>query len=103
MYERIVKLIIEPTGTMYAGKVVRRAQLLHGLVDQRIFHGDGAKIHPLFHQQLWEFRIWLRVGVHQNLSGRVDRASATETIDSGSITGRVKPKTIKTGIHSFPA
>ena len=88
---------------MYAGKVVRRAQLLHGLVDQRILHGDGEKIHPLFHQKLWEYHIWLRVGVCQNLSGRVDRASATETIDSGSITGRVKLKTIKTGIHSFPA
>ena len=37
------------------------------------------------------------------ISGRVDRASATETVDSGSIPGRVKPKTIKIGIHSFPA
>ena len=32
-----------------------------------------------------------------------DRASATEAADSGSISGRVKPKTIKIGIHSFPA
>ena len=31
----------------------------------------------------------------QTISGRVDRASATETVDSGSIPGRVKPKTIK--------
>ena len=37
------------------------------------------------------------------ISGRVDRASATEVVDSGSIPGRVKPKTIKIGIHSFPA
>ena len=37
------------------------------------------------------------------ISGRVDRASVTETVDSGSIPGRVKPKTIKIGIHSFPA
>ena len=37
------------------------------------------------------------------ISGRVDRASATEAGDSGSIPGRVKPKTIKIGIHSFPA
>ena len=37
------------------------------------------------------------------ISGRVDRASATETIDLGSIHSRVKPKTIKIGIHSFPA
>ena len=33
----------------------------------------------------------------------VDRASATETVDSGSIPGRFKPKTITIGIHSFPA
>ena len=37
------------------------------------------------------------------ISGRVDRASATEAVDSGSIPGRVIPKTIKIGIHSFPA
>ena len=39
----------------------------------------------------------------QPISGRVDRASAAETINSGSICGRVKAKTIKIGIHSFPA
>ena len=37
------------------------------------------------------------------ISGRVDRASATEAVDSGSIPGRVKPKTIRISIHSFPA
>ena len=37
------------------------------------------------------------------INGRVDRASATEAVDSGSIPGRVKPKTIKIGIHSFSA
>ena len=37
------------------------------------------------------------------ISGRVDRASATEAVDSSSIPDRVKPKTIKIGIHSFPA
>ena len=37
------------------------------------------------------------------ISGRVDRASATEAVDTGSIPGRVKPKTMKIGIHSFPA
>ena len=36
-------------------------------------------------------------------SGRMDRAFATEAVDAGSIPGRVKPKTIKIGIHSFPA
>ena len=36
-------------------------------------------------------------------SGRVDRASATETVDLDSIPGRVKPKSVKISIHSFPA
>ena len=29
--------------------------------------------------------------------------SATETVESGLIPGRVKPKTLKIGIHTFPA
>ena len=37
------------------------------------------------------------------ISGRVDRASATEAVDSSSIPGQVKTKTIKIGIHSFLA
>ena len=37
------------------------------------------------------------------ISGRVDKASATETVAWGSIPGRVKPKTIKIDIHSFSA
>ena len=37
----------------------------------------------------------------QPISGRVDRAPATETVDSGLIPSRVKPKTIKIGIHGF--
>ena len=41
--------------------------------------------------------------VKQPISGRVDRASATEAVDSGSIPGRIKSKTIKIGIYSFPA
>ena len=40
---------------------------------------------------------------HEPISGRVDRASATEAVDTGSIPSRVKPKTIKIGIYSFPA
>ena len=36
------------------------------------------------------------------ISGRVDRASVTEAVDLGSIPGRVKPKTKKKLIHSFP-
>ena len=34
-------------------------------------------------------------------AGRVDRASATETVDSGSIPNWAKPKTITIGIHSL--
>ena len=33
----------------------------------------------------------------------MDRVSATEAVESRSILGRVKPKTIKIGIHSFLA
>ena len=35
-------------------------------------------------------------------SGRVDRVAATEAVESGLIHGRVYPKSIKIGIHSFP-
>ena len=37
------------------------------------------------------------------LTDRVDRASATEIVDSRLIPGRFKPKAITFGIHSFPA
>ena len=37
------------------------------------------------------------------IRGRVDRTSATETVDSVSIPGRVKPKTIKISIRSSSA
>ena len=40
---------------------------------------------------------------YKPISGRVDRASVPETADSGSIPSRIKPKTIKIDIHSFPA
>ena len=36
-------------------------------------------------------------------SGRVNRASTTETVEPGSIPGPVKPNTLKIGIYSFPA
>ena len=45
----------------------------------------------------------LRCSCNQPIIGRVDRASAAETVDSDSIPVRVKPRSIKTGIHSFPA
>ena len=34
---------------------------------------------------------------------RVLRASASEAVDSSLIPSRVKPMTVKIGIHSFPA
>ena len=40
---------------------------------------------------------------NQQISDRVDRASATETVNLSSIPSRVKPNTTKIGIHSFPA
>ena len=54
----------------------------------------------------WMDAEWLLVHTYesdQSISGRVDRASATETVDQGSIPDRVKPKTIKIGIYSIPA
>ena len=36
-------------------------------------------------------------------NGQVDRASAPETVDSVSVSVRVKLKTTKIDIHSFPA
>ena len=38
-----------------------------------------------------------------SIRGRVDGASATEKVDLGSISGRVKRKTVKTDNHSLPA
>ena len=43
----------------------------------------------------------LKTQSNKPISGRVDRACATEVADLGSIPGRVKPKTRKIGIHSF--
>ena len=40
--------------------------------------------------------------IAEPISGRVNRASATETVAPGSIAGGVKPKTIKISIYSFP-
>ena len=39
----------------------------------------------------------------KTISGQVDKASATEAVDSGSIPHWVKTKTTKIGIDSFPA
>ena len=37
---------------------------------------------------------------NQNIGGLVNRASATETVNSGSIPGQAKPRKIKIGIQS---
>ena len=39
----------------------------------------------------------------QLISGQVDRESATEMVDSGSVSGHVKAKARKIFIHCFPA
>ena len=39
----------------------------------------------------------------KTISGQLDRASITETVDMGSIPGRSKQKTVKLGIYSFSA
>ena len=73
----------------------------------RKYHGLGSaprppkqllSLHNYGYAPDLKIRAWLKP-----ISGRVDRASATETVDLGSIPSRVKPKTIKIGIHSFPA
>ena len=45
-----------------------------------------------------DFVVWDFFNFKIYICGQVDRASATKTIDSGSIPSRVKPKTIKIGI-----
>ena len=37
------------------------------------------------------------------ISGRVEKASTAETVDTGSVSGRVEPKTIKIALQSIPA
>ena len=41
--------------------------------------------------------------IFEPISGRVDKASASEMVDSGSIPVWVKPMTIKIGIHGSQA
>ena len=68
-------------------------------------HGPNhlqLKFYPIMQdfKRVLDFKIKI---AFKPISGRVDRASATEAVDSGSISGRVKPNTIKINIHSFPA
>ena len=41
------------------------------------------------------------LALKKSIGGRVDRVSATETVDLGSIPGRVKPKAIKMILTAF--
>ena len=62
------------------------------------------KQNPTINKEIYANGASFSMSVYQCFfCGRVDRASATEAVDTGSIPGRVKPKTIKIGIHSFPA
>ena len=38
-----------------------------------------------------------------SIIGQVDRVSATESVDSGSIAAQIKPKALKIGVYSFPS
>ena len=47
--------------------------------------------------------ITFRPNKKEMISGHVDKAYATETVDLGSSPDQVKSKTMKIGFHSFPA
>ena len=46
-------------------------------------------------------RPFLKTVKTESITIKVDRASATEMVDLGSILSQIKPKTIKLDIHSF--
>ena len=75
-----------------AGKVVESAASLN----QRWSRGRKARGqgHKKIRGQGQPFRgqTLSRSRIKKTISGRVDRASATETVDSGSIPGRVKQR-----------
>ena len=63
-----------------------------------------------FHKNRTTSRIAHKTALHytvdyviEPISGCVDRASVAETVNSGSIPGRVKPETIKISFQSFIA
>ena len=56
-----------------------------------------------FYQDLLPGSAIEHVLVRIPISSRLNRASATKTLDLGSIPGQVKLKTIKIDIHSFRA
>ena len=74
-------------------------------ISKTINHNQNDKFRHISYifQNTLKIVVELSLLLYNHVIGRVDRASTTETIDSGSIPGGVKPKTIKIGIHSFPA
>ena len=65
---------------------------------------SGCQLYRFLFEFMVEFLAYFSKYEFKTISDRVDRASATESVDSSSIPGQVKPKTIKEiGIHSFPA
>ena len=66
--------------------------------------GIFLQLHSLCRSKISLVQFSLKTQLQKKkISGRVDRASATEALDSDLIPDRVKPKTIKIGVHSFPA
>ena len=72
-------------------------------------YGGAASFAPPQVAALTQVQVFLKVfkqnkqaiqSTYSPISGRVDRASATEAVDLGSIPGWVKPKTIKIGIFT---
>ena len=56
---------------------------------------------PVCHEEAACERRGFKMYTYLPISGRVDKASATEAVDSDSIPGRVKPKTIKLEFTAF--
>ena len=78
------------------------ANIFVGFVKSRLF--SWAQIPSIYFQYVVDtFSIFKILTNNYPISGRVDRESATEAVDSDSILSQVKPKTIKIGIHSFHA
>ena len=70
-----------------------------------LLHCTASKEEILLQRMIAAGGHWSTLQLHRYfipISGRVDKASATKTVDTGSITGRIKSKTIKVGIHSLP-
>ena len=65
--------------------------------------GIFLQLHPLCRFKISLVQFSLKTQPQKTIRGRVNRAFATEALDSDLIPDRVKPKTINIGVHSFPA